>query len=344
MLFYLINNDYSIHNNSHLFNRMLWLIPFLLVCIFIVFRFISPYESPSFLSIFDSLPSSSPLTLKEGFSRPLLVSDEFKRHYQAFLRFYHGFMPSWKEALITAHSLEQPPTTKAQTTSSEPSPVQLQRIVEKMTSTLGKPFPSLTDNFPERIETLDDIDRERLVERIPKSSQPYFHALEWMNNQLLKAQKEVENALKGGGIQSLDGFTGGTCAEVSRCLKDNPELTRQLLQAQQEEAGQRLERIQRELISRLEQFQQPRLSSSLELNGRLRKSAKEMQQKAQSGDWIKDIKMGGNEKTSLPPPPGGNTLEELRRTNPEKYKQLQEKNGSLFSVKQLFEQINRNLG
>lgn len=335
---------------------MLWLIPLLLVCLFLVLRFISPYEPSSFSNPFSSLSlslSPTPPVLKETFVAPLHVSDEFKKHYRAFLHFYHPFLTSWKETLITAYQLEQPaPTTSSQTNPPEPTAIQLQTVVQKLTSSLGKPFPSLTDLFPEQIETLDDIDRERLMDRVPKSAQPYFHALEWMNDQLLKAQKEVENALKGGGLPSFDGFVsgsgGGTCADLSQCFKDNPELVRQLLQAQQEEAGQRLERFQRDLISRFEQFYQPRLVSALELNGRLRKSAKEMQQKAQSGDWIKDVKMGGSgggdsEKIGLASPPGGDTLEELRRTNPEKYKQLQKGDASLFSVKQLFEQINRNL-
>ena len=237
---------------------MLWLIPFLLVCLFLVFRFISPYESPLSFTPWTS-SSTSPPVLKEGFVEPLLVSNEFKNQYQRFLRFYKSFIISWKEALITAYSLEQPaPTTER----SNPTPSQLQTVIQKLTSSLGKPFPPFfeADVFPEKIETLDDMDRGRLMERIPKDAQVYFHALEWMNEQLLKAQKEVENALKGGGIPSLDGFVsgsgGGSCAELSQCFKDNPELARQLLLAQQEEAGQRLERSQRELISRFEQFQQ----------------------------------------------------------------------------------------
>ncbi len=288
----------------------------------------------------------------EGFEAtvPLLVSDTFRTAYDGFLRFYPPFMEGWRDALIRAYSLEQPVEGGAK---KDPTEGDLARVVAGLTSSLGKLFPppSLPGGplpAPSTLQTLEDIDRAQLTNRIPVQVDPYQNALEWMNEQLLRAEKELEEALRGGGasgLPALEGFEGeGKCAELSQCFRDHPELVRQLLAAQQEEAGQRLNRIQRDLMARFEQFQQPKLMSAFELNRRLVRKAKETEAKAKSGDWIKDVRMGGSEKGPvLTSPPGGDALEELRRKDPERYKQLQAKNASLFSLKQLMEQINRGL-
>lgn len=286
--------------------------------------------------------------MEEGFVAPLLVSSEWKKAYQEFLLFHRAFMTRWRDALTTAYQLEQPAmaTGKAK----EPTDAELNGVVKTLIATLGKPLPTLPPSdgaFPSSVETLDDIERAELLERVPSSAQPYMDALEWMNQQFMKAEKELNRALQGGGLPALEGFESGQCAELASCFKENPDLIRQLGQAQQEEAAQRLRRIQQELMGRFAQFQQPRLRSAFELNGRLSQNAKETQRKAQSGDWIRDVKIGGpkdGEEGPKPvPPPGGSALEELRRTNPEKYAEYQRSSSSMFSVKQLMEQINRNL-
>jgi hypothetical protein len=211
--------------------------------------------------------------------------------------------------------------------------------VRDLSASLGKPLPLIVA-LPEKVETLEDL--ERILERIPPSAQPYQDALEWMNQTLLKAQQELDKALQGGGIPKLEGFAGKECANIAQCFKDNPDLLRQVVAAQQEDAAARLERIQRELMGRFQQFQQPRLRSAFELNRRLRANAKEVQRKAQSGDWIKDVRMGSaepGEKYVLPP--GADALEEMRRKDPTRYAQLQK--SPFFSVKQLIDQINQNL-
>jgi hypothetical protein len=280
--------------------------------------------------------------INEAFVAPLLVSSEVKKEYQTFRTFYEAFLTSWREALITADSLQKSSPTAGKT----PSDTELNALVDKLSTTLGKTLPILpTTPLPAAIETLEDIERSQLLKRIPASSQPYMDALEWMNQQFIKAQQELNKALQGGAVPSMEGFAGKeSCAEISTCFKENPDLVRQLLAAQQEEAGQRLEQIQRELLQRFQQFQQPRLRSAFELNERLRQQAKETQRKAQSGEWIKDVRIPGSERTDpkLVPPPG-TTLEELRQSNPERYAEYQRSQSSLFSVKQLLEQINRNL-
>jgi hypothetical protein len=322
---------------------MLWLIPFLLFLLFILFRFVKTHQEsviprPSFIPWWntDSIDDTKQ-DIDEGFAT-LMVSDEFKQKYKSFSDFYNGFMIRWRDALVTAYQLQK---EAGKADSTIPPDSVLQGLVTKMVTEQGKPLPPLSEPLF-GVATLEDL--EGISERIPKDSQPFFNALEWMNGQLLKAQKEVEAALQGQGIPSFEGFEGGTCSELSKCFKDNPELVRQLLKAQQEDQAQRLERLQRELISRFEQFQQPRIKNAYELNVRLSKQAKEMQDKAQSGDWIKDVKMGGKDDgPSYSVPEGGNQLEELRKKDPAAYNSLQSQNKSMFSLKQLFEQINANL-
>lgn len=334
-------------------SRMLWLIPFLLICLFLLFRFVSPYEPVEDMNMEERGGNGErgwrgvgdwKRVREEGFVAPLLVSAEFKKAYQSFVTFDREFIIRWKEALLTAYSLEQSqPTTK------EPTEAELNTVVEKLTQTMGKPFPKIMTgeekDLPLTVETLDDLERFRLLDRIPSTAQPHFNALEWMNEQMRKAQKELD-AVMGGGFPSLEGFAGAVCAELATCFKENPDLVKGLLSAQQEEAAARLERIQRELMSRFEQFQQTRLVSAMEQNGRLRVKSKEIQEKAKSGDWVKDVRMGtGTGPTEPQPvsPPGGSALDDLQRSDPARYAQLKATSGSWLSVKSLMEQINRNL-
>lgn len=325
---------------------MIWLIPLLLLSLFFMFRFISPYEDQSMRETGPRQNDSDRRNTTETFVAPLLVSSEVKKEYQAFRTFYESFLASWKEALTTAYSLQQSSPTEAGKAVAV-SDTELNRLVSTLSTKLGKPLPSLpVTPLPAVVETLEDIERSQLLEHIPVSSQPYMDALEWMNQQFIQAQQELNKALQGGAIPSMEGFAGKeSCAEISTCFKENPDLIRQLAAAQQEEAGQRLERIQRELLGRFQQFQQPRLRSAFELNGRLRQQAKETQRKAQSGEWIKDIRIPGSAGDTAPKPvaPPGTTLEELRQSNPERYAEYERSRSSLFSIKQLMEQINRNL-
>jgi hypothetical protein len=328
---------------------MIWLIPVLLICLFLLFRFVSPYELPIEGGTGTGITGTEIGTGKtgvtertEGFLAPLLVSPECKKGYQDFVKFNTDFFTRWRDAMITTYQLEQPALTGA--SAKEPTDTELNATITKLTTSLGKPLPLLPSSaLPPTIDTLDDIERGRLLDKVPSSAQPYMDALEWMNQKFIQAEKDLNKALQGGGIPSLEGFLDGTCAEIATCFKENPDLIRQLGLAQQEEAGQRLERIQRELIGRFEQFQQPRLRTAFELNERLSKNAKETQRKAQSGDWIKDVRIGAKDGPRPVVPPGGDALEELRTSDPEKYREYQTSQSSLFSVKQLMEQINRNL-
>lgn len=334
---------------------MLWLIPFLLVCLFLLFRFVSPYE-PLWTSSYEPFDATPPApSASPAPSAPLLVSDAFRKAYEEFLGFYTPFQERWRDALLRTWGLEQGPSSTGK--QREPTDKELAGEVAKLIQTQGIVFPPPPSSLspspkgslpaPSALQTLDDLDKGRLLDLVPKTVDPYQHAMDWMNNQMLRAEKELEKALQGGGLPALEGFAGKeTCGELSQCFRDNPELVRQLLLAQQEEAGSRLERTERELMSRFAQFRQPKLVSAFELNSRLTKKAKETEAKAQSGDWIKDVRIGSSAaegKVKIKTPPGGDALEELRQKDPARYKALKGSSPSLFSVKQLMEQITQGL-
>lgn len=324
---------------------MIWLIPLLLICLFLLFRFVSPYEVLEERGVGErgdggdegERGERAGAEVKEAF-QVLLVSPAFQRAYAGFLAFHQEFQSGWRDVLDTAASMSQ----EAGTARKERTDEERNATVRELSTSQGKPFPLLVA-LPEKVETLDDLERFQLLERIPPSAQPYQDALEWMNQTLLKAQQELDKALQGGGIPALEGFAGQErCADIAQCFKENPDLVRQVVAAQQEDAAARLERIQRELMGRFQQFQQPRLRSAFDLNRRLRANAKEVQRKAQSGDWIKDVRIASSEPgRTYSLPPGANALEDMRRKNPERYAQLQK--SPFFSVKQLIDQINQNL-
>lgn len=345
---------------------MIWLIPFLLLCLFLLFRFVSPYEGTVGREVWEAREGwQERVREKKKEDAPLLISDAFRESYKKFLSFYQPFMERWRDTLIRFASLEQAEGGGAGPGKrKDPTEAELVEQVRKMTASSGKPFPSPSGAGgdsgplppPSALQTVEDVERARLMDRIPSQVDAYQNALDWMNDQLLRAEKELEKALKGGamgGLEGFDGFEGfvGSCADLSQCFREHPELVQQLLDAQQEQKEERWMRNQKELLSRFEQFQLPRLTSAFELNGRLVRKAKETEAKAQSGDWIKDIRIGGvdgggtgEKEKGMDAPPGGDTLEQLRRRDPERYKALEAKNASLFSLKQLMEQINRRVG
>jgi hypothetical protein len=182
---------------------------------------------------------------------------------------------------------------------------------------------------------------EKLLPQIPADVQPYQNALDWMNDQFLRSQKKLKGALQGEGFQGqgqgqgqgLEGFEAGQCAAFQSCYQ-------QMLAAE----GQRAQQIQQEFKSRLDAFQSPRLRQAFELNERLGKEIKEIQRKAQSGDWIKSVSIadkGPKQVYNLPP--GADALEQMRLKDPARYAEYQKKYGSMFSIKVLTDQINSAL-
>jgi len=255
--------------------------------------------------------------------------------YQAFLAMYQPLMTRWAEGLEMGYQLEQPPPTTAGPPP-KPSPSDLERIRQGLLQQ-GKPFPPLPSSvppFPPSISTVQEM--ERLLPQLPADVQPYQNALDWMNDQFLRSQKKLQGALRGEGFQgqeAWEGFQAGQCAAFQSCYQ-------QMLAGE----AQRAQQIQQEFKARLDAFQSPRLRQAFELNERLGREIKEIQRKAQSGDWIKDVAIADKgPKQVYEMPEGADALEEMRLKDPARYAEYQKKYGSMFSLKVLMEQINRAL-
>ena len=271
--------------------------------------------------------------LKEGYmDGSIAISPQMNTEYQAFLAIYQPLMTRWGEGLEMAYQLEQPPPTVAGPPP-KPSSSDLQRILQGLLQQ-GKPFPPVPASvppFPPSIRTVQEM--ENLLPQLPTDVQPYQNALDWMNDQFLRSQRKLQGALRGEGFQGFEGFQAGQCAAFQSCY--------QQMQAGQ---AQRAQQIQQEFKNRLDAFQSPRLRQAFDLNERLGREIKEIQRKAQSGDWIKDVAIpdkGPKQVYELPE--GADALEQMRLKDPAKYAEYQKKFGSMFSIKVLTDQINQAL-
>lgn len=266
--------------------------------------------------------------------------------YNKFISFYNPFLINWEEAIITIVSLESPPPKEATsptqkpsvTIPSKPSKQQMNQMVSEYSKKTGKSYPFLTDKLSDDINSYS-IDE--LMVKIPSDSMPYLNALGMMNEKLADAQKNLDDALKGNfaeGFLMVEGYSGDKCAEIQSCYAE--------YEKQKAEQEIRLhQQKENDLVKRFDTFNEnDNLLKALNLNNTLFEQSREIQNKAKSGEIFNMIKFP--DKNPLPPykiPRGGNRLSQMKESDPEKYKEYEKNYSSLFSVKQLFEQINSNL-
>lgn len=272
--------------------------------------------------------------------------------YKYFVNFYNPFMKNWEEAIVTIQSLDTPQqeaSKPSQAPSSSkpsiPTREQLNQYIQSYSQKIGKSLPFITEPLSDDIYSYS---LQQLLEIIPSDPTPYQNALSLMNNNLIESQKNLDSALQGKiteGFFMIEGYTGDQCAELSTCFAENPQIAEQIAKAQYEQELKKHEELQNQLSDRLEKFiLNNTLQNALQMNNNLVKKAKELQNKAQSGELLNMINIP--DLNPIPPykvPAGGNRLKQLKESDPDKYNELEKKNSALFSVKTLFEQINQNL-
>ena len=136
----------------------------------------------------------------------------------------------------------------------------------------------------------------------------------------------------------VEGYSGEQCAEIQNCFAE--------YEKQKAEREQRIyQQKENELSRRFDLFLlNDNLLKALKLNNTLVQQSREIQNKAKSGEIFNMFKFP--DKNPIPPykiPAGGKRLGQMKESDPEKYKEYEQKYSSLFNVKQLFEQINSNL-
>lgn len=291
----------------------------------------------------------------EGFENGALPST-LQESYQRFVEFYNPFLVNWEKALTTAVSQEIPVAPQADpanpTPPSPPPPItriQMNEYVNRLSDKLQKPLPQLTDPLPKEINTAS---LSMVLSQLPKNTTPYENALQWMNQQMKDAQQNLAGALQGvPPIPAVEGFDANapTCQEVSQCLANNPEfiaqVTQQVAQEQDAQKKQSAEEQQKELLQRITPFlENASLTQEGATNQELAKQLGGVQQQAESGELYSKINLPDKEPDApLTIPAGGLVMADMQKTNPQQYNQLKDNYKQWFDVKQLIEQINRNL-
>jgi hypothetical protein len=275
---------------------------------------------------------------REGFESPTtndIVRPEIMRDYEAFAVFYQPFLVNWEKAIMTSYGLQKPSLEQTQTFSAA-SRTELNSYIAKVSQEKGVALPSLTEALP---NTIAQPTLPLLLTLVPTDSTPYLNALQWMNTQLATAQQDLAS------MKAVEGFIWArmkglpqahvqeafvTCDDIAKCM----DARDQAKQASQEQ----------ELIRRLRSFQNPALQTAMKENKRLVGKSEQIQKQAQSGELLRQFSLPtGPPSPPLIAPEGGSKLSELQKSDPAKYKSLQQQGGSMFALKGLMEQINRTI-
>jgi hypothetical protein len=272
---------------------------------------------------------------REGFESSNTVRPEIMRDYEAFAVFYQPFLINWEKAIMTSYGLQKPSLEQTQIFSAA-SRTELNSYIAKVSQEKGVALPSLTEALP---NTIAQPTLPLLLTLVPTDSTPYLNALQWMNTQLATAQQDLAS------MKAVEGFIWArmkglpqahvqeafvTCDDIAKCM----DARDQAKQASQEQ----------ELIRRLRSFQNPALQTAMKENKRLVGKSEQIQKQAQSGELLRQFSLPtGPPSPPLIAPEGGSKLSELQKSDPAKYKSLQQQGGSMFALKGLMEQINRTI-
>ena len=281
----------------------------------------------------------------DGFTNRL--DPDINQKYQKFVSFYNPFLVSWEKAIITSIGLETPiqpltsPSQVSKASFQQPTRTEINQHIQKLSTTLGKSFPPMTDSLPDMIQS-DMI--EDLLKNIPMKSSIYKNALDWMNDGFETAQQQLQAMKKQPeGFDVMDKYHTiepfDDCSQMTKCL-DAHEKARDAAKIQKEKDrqdafGRVLDKINNDL----------QLQSATQKNQELVKKSKIIQEQAQSGELLGQINLAGNEdpKTHYVLPSGANYLEDMERNDPVKYNSYKENDKQAFYTAQYINDINRNL-
>jgi hypothetical protein len=267
------------------------------------------------------------------------INPELVKNYHDFVvGFYNPFMSTWKRAITTAISttiVQQPLTSPDQisTSTSPPPPTQteMNEYIANLSQQKGKLFPPVTTPFPDSIDLQSFPD---IARNLPADPAPYHNALEWMNKSLTDAHEQLQSALKGEGFMDLEGFDGQTCQDLSKCFQEHPEwITNALQQSQTKQQSQINDQIKLFLNDK-------KLNDRFIEHAKLIEKSKKVQDQAQSGELINQLNMPDEPSNKYTLPEGSDKLSKM---DPVKLKEVQGTSPSMYSLKTLFDQINRNL-
>jgi hypothetical protein len=266
-----------------------------------------------------------------------MADAEIEKKYKEFIHFYNPFMETWQKAITTAVGLERPAPKEGEPVPS-PTRDELNTYVRLLSQKLDTRLPFITDPFPDSF-TPGTIDLIRsLLETTPVSA--FQSATDWMNARIKESHEKMGGALKGEGFR-VEGFASSDqCAAFAACL-DDPAFLERIAAAQTKQSA----KGKGELVDKMNQLLgNTGLQRALQTNASLRSESDRIQNQAQSGDMLKSLDLPLDDlvgKFTLPA--GADALEKMKKDDPEKYKKYKTNQKSYVEMKQLFDQINRNL-
>lgn len=254
------------------------------------------------------------------------LEPSFITKYTKFMKFYNTFMENWTKSIITSMNTNAPvQASTSQNTGTPPQPTndQMNQYIQTLIKKEGKSFPPVTDALQE-IKTTDELNKLEL----PKKSEPFKNALEWMNANLSKALGSMPT------LSTIQGFVDIMRGYHVEGFKDGKDICQQITSCQEEKNKQNVV-IQKDMQIVFDEFD--KLEPMLQKNQELITQSKEIQDKAQNG-------------TLLPVPPkmpspyrlpgGSDKMQKMKQDDPEKYKEYEKKYGSFVAMKQMFDGIN----
>jgi hypothetical protein len=282
--------------------------------------------------------------VEEGFQNTVSLNPDVIQAYNKFLSFYNPFCANWQKAIISSVASEipqQPLTDPSQVQSSSAPDIstsQMNQYITQLSQQLNQSLPPICTSLP---PTLDSNSLSQVISVIPKDVSPYMNALQWMNEQLEKAQKNLGSALQG--KSPSEGFQD-TCQDIAKCI-NNPQIIAEISQELQKQNAQSVVQQEQQLMSLINPFlTNSDLSQAFSQNTILVQKAQEIQNQAQSGELFNQINVPpGTATLPISMPKGSNTLSQMSTSNPERYNELKQNYGQWFNLKQMLENINANL-
>lgn len=267
----------------------------------------------------------------EGFE-DLKSSDDlepsFITKYNKFMKFYNTFMENWTKSIITSMNTNAPvQASSSQNTGTPPQPTneQMNQYIQTLIKKEGKTFPPVTDALPE-IKTTDELNKLEL----PKKSDPFRNALDWMNANLSKALGSMPT------LSTVQGFVDIMRGYHVEGFKNEEfeDICQQITSCQQQNAAQNVV-VQKDMQIVFDEFD--KLEPMLQKNKELVKESKEIQDKAQNGSLL-PVPPETPSPYSLPK--GSDKMQKMKQDEPEKYKEYEKNYGPFVSMKQTFDGIN----
>lgn len=283
----------------------------------------------------------------EGFENPAIPIDPgLIEKYNKFVAFYNPFLINWEKAIVTSIALDTPikPLTDPSQIGSKvasfkgPNRVEINAYIQKLGKTLNKTFPPVTDPLP---STLDANMINEINQRIPMEPSSYQNALQWMNNSLSEAHKQM-NALKKSpeGFDVMDKYQliedFDNCAEYSKCMDVYNE---QQIKKEKEKIKvfeNKLDNInQNSMIQR-----------EAKKNQELIKKSKEVESQAMSGDLLNQFNLTNNDDSlsHFIKPSGVNKLRDMKKNNPKQYQTNEKDNRQILELGTLLNSISNTIG